>query len=165
MARPTPDQLSPSGRHLATEYARAREQGISQKQFAESVGMTPRYVRKILSGERSGRVLEQRAAKTSVWSVPVTYQGETGATVQVRLPEGTSRWDIYRPSVRERMKRAVSRAEREEKLRTKPANELNETDKIRKKGKKRWDQIRPARNLGYRIIPVTSDVGYMRGAA
>jgi transcriptional regulator with XRE-family HTH domain len=94
-------------RHILREYQRARARGITQREFAEATGISsPRYLRKIIAGERSGKVIEKRAEAGGV--VTVTVRDQTGEhSTNVRLAEGTSRLHIFRPSVQQRVRAIV----------------------------------------------------------
>jgi transcriptional regulator with XRE-family HTH domain len=139
--------LGPSARHVAREYARARAQGVTQEEFARNAGLgSGRYLRKILSGERSGRVLEKRAVVGGSYTVPVSYQG-TEASVNIRLPGDVSRIDVYQPKVQRAIKRELAKAQREEKLRTRPSDKISDTNTARLRGMFKVERMRYARTI------------------
>lgn len=154
----TPKQLAPSARHIAREYARAKKLGITQKEFAETTGLgSARYLRKILAGERSGRILEKRAAEGGAFNVPISYKGETSATTQVRLPAGTSRLDVYQPRVQKRIRRSIQRAQTEGKSRAKPPNQLADSQVARLYGRPQVGRITRARRVRQMPVAVLRD--------
>lgn len=153
MAYPKRQNLPQSAQHISREYVRAKKLGITQREFAEATGLgSARYLRKILAGERSGRVLESRAEQGGVLNVPITYKGEQTAIVQARLPYGTSRLDIYQPKIQHRIRQSINRAQQEERLKAKPPNQLSDYEKGKLYGKPQTRRIRRAKRV--RQMPV-----------
>ena len=105
---------SESAAHVAREYERARKLGITQKEFAKATGISSdRYLRKILKGERSGRIIEQRSMTGGVFNIRSTAKMPDGTEVVVsrnlRIPSGTSRLDIFKPKVQKAIRTEVGK--------------------------------------------------------
>ena len=152
MARSDRSPLGPSAKHIAREYARARKQGVTQREFARNAGLgSDRYLRKILAGERSGKILEKRAAIGGSFTVPVEYRGSE-ASINIRLPARVSRIDVYQPKVQRAIRKELTAAQREERLRARPITEISESQTARMRGTPQPRKMRFARTV--RKMPV-----------
>lgn len=140
--------LGPSAKHIAREYARARTQGVTQEEFARNAGLgSGRYLRKILAGERSGRVLERRAQTGGSFTVPIEYHGSE-ASLNIRLPNRVSRIDVYQPRVQRAIKRELAKAQREERLqRADEPGKIRDSETARMRGKIRANRMRYAKTI------------------
>lgn len=106
---------SDSAKHVAREWERARKMGITQKEFAKATGISSdRYLRKILKGERSGRIIEERSKTGGVFNIRSVAKMPDGTEVVVsrnlRIPSGTSRLDIFKPKVQKAIRTEVGKA-------------------------------------------------------
>ena len=105
---------SQSAKHVAREYERAKKLGITQKEFAKATGISSdRYLRKILKGERSGRIIEKRSLTGGVFNIRSIAKMPDGSEVVVsrnlRIPSGTSRLDIFKPKVQRAIRTEVGK--------------------------------------------------------
>ena len=139
--------LGPSAKHIAREYARARKSGVTQEEFARNAGLgSGRYLRKILTGERSGRILEKRAAVGGSYTVPLTYRG-TDASVNIRLPGRVSRIDVYQPKVQRAIRREIAAVQKEERLKSADAYGRTPIGTARLRGRIQTARMRFARTI------------------